>query len=141
MGKISGFAGRAAELLENGAPPRSSEIMQMSETGWKDAASREKGRKNSLAEEILGAVTATAALAPAPSATAFRWERRKTERRCISDRHLWWSSQAPFITIREKWVKMKVPFSPFAAEGVGWIGPWEDPISTHQLHREPEGTG
>lgn len=42
-------------------------------------AQSRKGRETSLAKEIPGAVTATAAMSLAPSATALRWERRKRE--------------------------------------------------------------
>lgn len=45
-----------------------------------------KGKETSLAKEIPGAVTATAAVAPAPSATALRWERRKREGRCPQEK-------------------------------------------------------
>ena len=44
-------------------------------------AGSRKGRETSLAKEIPGVMT-TAVLAPAPSATALRWERRKREGRC-----------------------------------------------------------
>lgn len=82
-----------------------------------------KGRETSLAEEIPGAVMATAALDPALSATAFRWERKKTKGRCISDLHLWWSSQAPFIIIKEKWANWRCPFPLLQQEGLGGQGP------------------
>jgi len=42
-------------------------------------AGSRKGRETTLAKEIPGAVVATAALSPAPSANALRWERKKRE--------------------------------------------------------------